>query len=274
MSFYLIYKQKEIMNNLMASTSSSKPGENFLSKNEERKIPKKRIRRKPRTAKNKKKNEDLNETDCISEDNISIEYNCHELSSKLRIEPVACNNAIGIFIRKRSTRFKYIKLNKFVKGSNIPVIFKTKLKTQIISTETSLTESFNEISINKSVLPKAKKSRLRFKKSESRKRSKKKSSIVEKKAQPMKGYITENEVEEGLKNSKLVKGIIRINAKNSREAYVSNVNKTVQDYIITSMFDRNGAMEGDEVVLEVKPQSEWKDGKATASVVYILKKVC
>ncbi|XP_060521982.1 DIS3-like exonuclease 2 [Cylas formicarius] len=86
-------------------------------------------------------------------------------------------------------------------------------------------------------------------------------------------YISEVEAIQGLKLGKFIKGYLRINPKCSRDSYVSNENSSLQDYYITSVADRNRALDGDEVVLALKSETEWLDGKKTAVVVYILQMV-
>lgn len=287
-----------------ASNSNSVPQEvdSLLRMAETKKI--KKIRRKNRPIKGKKVAEN-DESDTVAkskktpkkmkneESTVSknLVYNCHELSSTLRIQPVSGKDTACLFIRKRSTRFKYIRLQKYNNcagrsSNSYPVIFTTKLQVQQkVNNDDSLQDLLAELNINNTVqTPKPnnskvsdKKRRNRFlnkmKENKSPKKTSKKHGVLDKKPQPLRGYITRDEMEGGLKKGALVKGIIRINPRNSREAYVSNEDRTVLDYVILSMLDRNGAMEGDEVVLEVYPETEWKDGKATAKVVYILRKV-
>ncbi|XP_018323945.1 DIS3-like exonuclease 2 isoform X2 [Agrilus planipennis] len=86
-------------------------------------------------------------------------------------------------------------------------------------------------------------------------------------------YWSPNEVEKGLQNGELIKGILRINPKNYKEAYVSNKDRSKQDYVIESLLDRNRALEGDVVALKLKSEDEWKEKQQTAVVVYILEMV-
>lgn len=259
----------------------------------------KKIRRKNRPVKGKKPVEN-DETDAVAkgkktpkkkknEESVGkkLVYNCHELSSTLRIEPISGKDAACLFIRRRSTRFKYIRLQKFNCGSSVPAIFTTKLQVQKVNNDDSVStiveDLLAELNINNTTptpKPSDKKKRNRFlnklemKENKSpKKTNNKKRSALDKKPLPLKGYIAKGAMEEGLKKGALVKGIIRINPRNSREAYVSNEDRSMLDYVILSMVDRNGAMEGDEVVLDVYPEAEWKDGKPTAKVVYILRKV-
>ncbi|XP_050299103.1 uncharacterized protein LOC126737992 [Anthonomus grandis grandis] len=82
--------------------------------------------------------------------------------------------------------------------------------------------------------------------------------------------MSQEEVEKGLIMGELVKGFVRINPKSFKNSYVSNNDSTQSDYQITSVSDRNTALEGDEVVLKLKPEVE---GQKCAMVVYILQKV-
>ncbi|KAJ8980439.1 hypothetical protein NQ317_001612 [Molorchus minor] len=67
-------------------------------------------------------------------------------------------------------------------------------------------------------------------------------------------YIDIDKVNEGLANGILIKGFVRINPKNFKDSYVSNENTSLVDYYLTSVIDRNRALEGDEVVLRVKTE--------------------
>lgn len=86
-------------------------------------------------------------------------------------------------------------------------------------------------------------------------------------------YISLEEVTQGLDNGSLIKGFIRINPRNTREAYVSSMTKGDCDYVIKSLLDQNRALEGDEVILRIKPKTEWDGGRKTAYVVFISKMV-
>lgn len=77
----------------------------------------------------------------------------------------------------------------------------------------------------------------------------------------------------GEEKGELIRGFIRVNAKNARDSYVSNSDSTLPDYFLTSTAERNGALDGDEVLIKIKPQEQWQEGKKTATVVYILNKV-
>lgn len=55
----------------------------------------------------------------------------------------------------------------------------------------------------------------------------------------------------------VIKGFIRINQRNFREAYITNPDGT-KDILIEGVKNRNRALEGDEVVVLILPQSSWK----------------
>lgn len=55
----------------------------------------------------------------------------------------------------------------------------------------------------------------------------------------------------------VIKGFIRINQRNYREAYICNPDGT-KDILIDGVKDRNRAFEGDEVVVLILPKSSWK----------------
>lgn len=197
-------------------------------------------------------------------------------------------------IHVRDRKRKRIKINSFLNCST-PVVFISKpfKESQKIS---SIADDVQNLSIKKEASSKkVKKSGAQkrierrqnkvmsekdmlnksnsTKESQPSKQRKQNKSILEKKPHLFKEYISEELVHAGLEDGTLIRGIIRINPKNHREAYVSNEDRTLEDYYICGMEDRNRALEGDEVVLELKSQSEWKDGKTTASVVYIKKRV-
>lgn len=83
-------------------------------------------------------------------------------------------------------------------------------------------------------------------------------------------------VEAMMKNqANVVKGFIRINQRNFREAYINNPDGS-RDIIIDGVKDRNRALEGDEVAVLILPESQWKntDGiQKVGKVIYILTQV-
>jgi DIS3-like exonuclease 2 len=83
-------------------------------------------------------------------------------------------------------------------------------------------------------------------------------------------HLSEDEVDVGLSSGKLMRGFIRVNPKNCKESYVGNEDVTKSDYVIGSVLDRNGALDGDEVVLRLKTITE---EKKLMEVVYIIQQV-
>ncbi|XP_047113622.1 DIS3-like exonuclease 2 [Schistocerca piceifrons] len=77
------------------------------------------------------------------------------------------------------------------------------------------------------------------------------------KAQGFEKYLPQREIEEGLQNGTLIKGIIRINQRNYKESYISNPDGQM-DILISGVQKRNRALEGDEVVVKLEQSSEWK----------------
>ncbi|KAI8426374.1 hypothetical protein MSG28_005223 [Choristoneura fumiferana] len=64
-------------------------------------------------------------------------------------------------------------------------------------------------------------------------------------------YMHIKEVEAGLKNKTLVEGVLRINPKQFTHAYVSSSDRDEQDILIDGIKNRNRALEGDIVVVEL-----------------------
>lgn len=86
-------------------------------------------------------------------------------------------------------------------------------------------------------------------------------------------YFPQNIINKGIESDELIQGIIRINPKHYKTGYITNPNKEEQDITLLSVIDRNCALEGDNVVIKLKPESEWQDNQKTGAVVYILEKV-
>nr|CAH7755922.1 unnamed protein product [Callosobruchus chinensis] len=165
----------------------------------------------------------------------------------------------GEFIRKRNTNYKYVNLKSFG-TNNIPHIFYT--------TPEALKKLIGDI--KKRVTDRTKpKSELRKYPKDKIGREKTKSISQEVDLTPFPDYMSKEDVETGLANGTLIRGFVRINPKNFKDSYVSNEDTTLADYYLTSLLDRNRALEGDEVVLQLKPESEWLDGQKTARVVFI-----
>ncbi|VEN46067.1 unnamed protein product [Callosobruchus maculatus] len=165
----------------------------------------------------------------------------------------------GKFIRKRNTNYRYVNLKSFG-TDNIPHIFSTS------------TEVLKKLigDIKKRVIDTTKtKAELRKYPKDRIGREKTDSTGEEVDTTPFPKYMSKEDVDTGLENGTLIKGFVRINPKNFKDSYVSNEDTTLADYYLTSVLDRNRALEGDEVVLQLKPESEWIDGQKTARVVFI-----
>lgn len=232
-------------------------------------------------------------------DNTDTDANIEDTSTSVCIFDIKSirNPSTGHFIRKRSSN-KHVNLHSF--GKKFPVFFYSypqetvsdikeicdkmkknslnststtnnsdsmKSQEHSFTTNATVNTSFdfditNSNSLNGSLSQKKpKKSRTKTK----HRKSKRELCYPE--------FMDWDQVEKGLQNSSLIKGFIRINQRNSREAYVTNATKGDCDYIIKSIIDQNRALEGDEVVLKIKPATEWDGGRKTASVVYISKMV-
>ncbi|KAL1488939.1 hypothetical protein ABEB36_014724 [Hypothenemus hampei] len=218
------------------------------------------------------------------------------------IFPVWNNKQYGQFFRKRSKTFKYIGLKTFLTLKKATYIFETRLEslskilqnltlndsstTKIAENKSpnklrKLSESENHAKkVNKSIKVKHQKSsqetqtesplkkrRYKFKKLKSKPEDSKK------KVLEFPSKCTAEEAKIGEENGELLRGFLRVNPKNPDDSYVSNINSSLPDYRITSLADRNGALDGDEVLLKMKPETEKEDGKKAAVVVYILKKL-
>jgi len=71
-----------------------------------------------------------------------------------------------------------------------------------------------------------------------------------------KEHLSAEEVESGLKDGTLLQGVLRVNHKRMRLAYVS-VEGFDKDVLIDGVFARNRAFEGDIVVIRLNDPSEW-----------------
>ncbi|KAI5645417.1 RNB domain-containing protein [Phthorimaea operculella] len=117
------------------------------------------------------------------------------------------------------------------------------------------------------------------KKSPRRKRNNKKDQTEDKKFD---WYISIEQVEEGLKNNQLIEGVLRINPKQFQHSYVSSIDRSEQDILIDGIKNRNRALEGDVVVVQLFSDSEDeeensddknKQPQKKGKVVYIKEKV-
>ena len=70
-------------------------------------------------------------------------------------------------------------------------------------------------------------------------------------------YIPEM-VEKGLQQGLLLEGTLRINPKCYEEGFVTNENLTEPDIFIGGLMNRNRALNGDEVIVDLLPESEWR----------------
>lgn len=82
-------------------------------------------------------------------------------------------------------------------------------------------------------------------------------------------YLSVEEVKRGLLCGELIEGVLRINLKNYREAYIRHKEQLENDYLILGMRARNKALEGDVVVIQLNSESDWRPEHKTATVVYI-----
>ncbi|GIY31815.1 DIS3-like exonuclease 2 [Caerostris extrusa] len=65
------------------------------------------------------------------------------------------------------------------------------------------------------------------------------------------------QVQQGLKRGEFIEGALRINPRNYEDAYVSSPDGKMDIYI-GGMQDRNRALAGDIVVVQINPKQEWK----------------
>ena len=70
-------------------------------------------------------------------------------------------------------------------------------------------------------------------------------------------YIPEM-VEKGLREKLLIEGTLRINPKRYEDAFVANETSNEPDVYIAGVLGRNRALNGDVVVIDLFPESEWR----------------
>ncbi|CAL1301213.1 unnamed protein product [Larinioides sclopetarius] len=70
-------------------------------------------------------------------------------------------------------------------------------------------------------------------------------------------YIPLFQVQQGLKRGEFIEGALRINPRNYEDAYVNSPDGKMDIYI-GGMQDRNRALAGDIVVVQINPKQEWK----------------
>lgn len=198
-----------------------------------------------------------------SNSNASESFNGNKLIDyeKFAFKILPAKKANYTFVRKRNSDFKYINLRTFRTTTERSV-----LKPCVFTTNNVLTEPVPKMVTNKK-LPKVERRKYSFT------ILKKNNTAQESSTEPFAKYFDIEDVTKGLDNGTLIKGFIRINPKNCRDSYVNNENTSLADYYLTSVADRNRALEGDEVVLQFKKEAEWLNGQKTARVVYIKKQV-
>lgn len=91
-------------------------------------------------------------------------------------------------------------------------------------------------------------------------------------------YMPTDQVILGLQNNTLIEGVIRINPKQFQHAYVSSTDRQEQDVLLDGIKNRNRALEGDVVVVELINDSNSEDNpdqtkQKKGKVVYIKEKV-
>lgn len=88
-------------------------------------------------------------------------------------------------------------------------------------------------------------------------------------------YLSIEDVEMGLRSNKLIEGILRINPKLYQHAYVSTNDRDEQDVFIDGMCNRNRALEGDIVVVQLINSYEPSEDKQQkkGKVVYIKERI-
>lgn len=70
-------------------------------------------------------------------------------------------------------------------------------------------------------------------------------------------YIPLFQVQQGLKRGEFIEGALRINPRNYEDAYVNSPDGKMDIYI-GGMQNRNRALNGDSVVVQINPKQEWK----------------
>ncbi|XP_023020723.2 dis3 like 3'-5' exoribonuclease 2 isoform X1 [Leptinotarsa decemlineata] len=187
----------------------------------------------------------------------------------LIIKPVT-DHSDGKLIKRKNCEKKYINLKSFVSIGSKNCVFTTDQ-----STICHLSNNLIEPRLN--VLDKKSKSKIESRKfplQETKKTKKRRDkSDKEYDETPFPNYLSHEEVNVGLASGTLIKGFVRINPRKSCDCYVNNEDTTKPDYYLTSVMDRNRALDGDEVILQIKPEADWIDGNKTAKVVYILQKI-
>ncbi|XP_050499531.1 DIS3-like exonuclease 2 [Diabrotica virgifera virgifera] len=152
-------------------------------------------------------------------------------------------NTNSKMIRQRNVEDKFINLRSFIESRSSSCLFITPFFKKSANRQKT-----NKVNCRK------------YAKKESRRERKKREQ--EREQGTFSEYMDQKDIDEGLANGTLVKGFIRINPKNARDSYVNNEDSSIADYNITSISDRNRALEGDQVVLQVitKKEADKKEG--------------
>uniref|UniRef100_A0A8C1MI99 DIS3-like exonuclease 2 n=1 Tax=Cyprinus carpio TaxID=7962 RepID=A0A8C1MI99_CYPCA len=77
-------------------------------------------------------------------------------------------------------------------------------------------------------------------------------------------YMRTEDVSAGLERGELIKGVLRINPKKYKEAFVPSPDGSA-DIFLDGIAARNRALNGDVVVVKVLPPEQWKKGKENSS---------
>ncbi|CAL2036336.1 unnamed protein product [Caenorhabditis brenneri] len=70
-------------------------------------------------------------------------------------------------------------------------------------------------------------------------------------------YISQEETDAGLKDKTMFKAVLRINPKNYQECFLDHPKGTEYPDVLVLGQDRNRAMQGDVVIVKMKPKEEW-----------------
>lgn len=210
---------------------------------------------KPRRIRTRRKTQSMIKDNLSFTEDVPLSFTCTFMS---------CNST-GHFFRKAKTGRKRIQLKSFVETEET-VIFESKVNILVdLLKNLSIGEKING-SKQYRTIKQGNKTQNHLQTNNKRKDRKERR---KKRKETFDDYLSIEEIEVGLKNGEFVKGFVRINPKNYKDAYVNNEIATDVDYYISSLVDRNRALEGDEVVLKLKPQDSWVDGKRTYQVVFI-----
>eukprot|EP00039_Didymoeca_costata_P008776 m.116256 g.116256 ORF g.116256 m.116256 type:complete len:890 (+) comp14227_c0_seq8:177-2846(+) len=71
-------------------------------------------------------------------------------------------------------------------------------------------------------------------------------------------YVSKEQVVDGLKTQIMTKGRIRVNDKNFQQAFIAGGKVSPRDILINGIQDRNRALDGDSVVVQLYPKAEWQ----------------